>query len=128
MRLFDTLTKTKVEVDVVARHSQLLEVRAHRLGGDARVAQRSHRRSLRPLGELLAVRAQHQAVMDVFGWGGGELLMKSAVQGLVRTMVGAADHVRDAEVDVVDDARQVIRGAAVFPKQRDPIEALTEGG
>src|SRR5207244_1257526 len=41
-------------------------------------------------------------------------------------MVEAADDVRDPEVDVVDDAREVICGTAVLADQRDPVEALAE--
>src|SRR5690349_7102033 len=48
------------------------------------------------------------------------------MQRLVRTVVEPADDVRDPEVDVVDDAREVICRAAVGPKQSDPVEALAE--
>jgi hypothetical protein len=38
-------------------------------------------------------------------------------------MVEAANDVRDAEVDVVDDAREVVRRGAVLAKQRDPVRS-----
>ena len=41
----------------------------------------------------------------------------------VRAVVGTADHVRDLEVVVVDDAREVIRRAAVRPEERRAPEA-----
>ncbi len=41
----------------------------------------------------------------------------------VRAMVGAADHVRDLEVDVVDRRRELIRRRAVGPQERRLAEA-----
>ena len=41
-------------------------------------------------------------------------------------MVGAADHMRDPEVDVVDDARQLVGGAAVGPEELDALELLRQ--
>src|SRR4029453_16179872 len=43
-----------------------------------------------------------------------KLLLKRGV----RPVVGAANDVRDLEIVVVDDARQVVRRAAVRPKKR----------
>ena len=50
------------------------------------------------------------------------------MQLFVRAVVEAADDVRDAEVDVVHDAREVIGGGSVFAEERDPVEALAELG
>ena len=54
--------------------------------------------------------------------------LQAAVELLVRAMIEAADDVRDPEVRVVDDAREVISSAPVFSKQRGPFEALAELG
>src|SRR5438034_8361365 len=43
-------------------------------------------------------------------------------------MVGAPDHMRDPEVDVVDDARELIGGAAVGPQELNALEALRQAG
>ena len=78
---------------------------------------------LAALRQLLPVLAEQQAVMDVLrrleAERARELLLKLAV----RTMVGAADDVRDLEVGVVDDAREVVCRTAVGPKQGQPAEA-----
>ena len=54
---------------------------------------------------------------------GAERACEPAVQRLVRPVVVAADDVRDPEVDVVDDGRELVRGGAVLPEQRDAVEA-----
>ena len=41
----------------------------------------------------------------------------------VRAVIGAADDVRDAEVVVVDDAREVVGRAPVRPQERRAAEA-----
>src|SRR5215204_1202921 len=48
------------------------------------------------------------------------------MQVLVRAVVEAAHDVRDPEVRVVDDAREVIGRGAVFAEQRDAVEPLAE--
>ena len=58
--------------------------------------------------------------MDVLGRFRAERLGQLAVQRLVRPVVVAADDVRDPEVDVVDDARELIRRRPVLAEQRDP--------
>ena len=45
---------------------------------------------------------------------------------LVRPMVVAADDVRDAEVDVVDDGRKLVRRRAVLAQERHALEAVAE--
>src|SRR5947208_13990093 len=62
--------------------------------------------------------------MDVFGRLGPEGLGEGAVQSLVRPVVVAADDVRDLELDVVDDAGELIRGRSVFAQQRRAAEAV----
>ena len=57
-----------------------------------------------------------------------ERAMQRGVQLLVRPVVGAADHVRDPEVDVVDDAREMERRRAVVAPERDALEALRQPG
>ena len=51
---------------------------------------------------------------------------EAPVQRLVRTVVVAADDVGDAEVDVVDHAREVVRRRPVLADERDPVEAVAE--
>ena len=104
--------------------AELVEVRARSLGGNPGVAQILDRGDvLAALRQLLPVLPEQQAVMDVFrrleAERASELLLKLAV----RTMVGAADDVRDLEVGVVDDAREVVCRTAVGPKQGQPAEA-----
>ena len=93
---------------VVLRQAELLEVAAHGLGGDPCLPQRGDGRALGPLGELLAVLAEDQPVVDELGRLRAERLEQPPVELLVRPVVVAADDVRDAEVDVVDDAREVV--------------------
>ena len=57
---------------------------------------------------------------------GPERLEETPVQLLVRPVVIAPHDVRDPEVDVVDDAREVIRRRTVLTEQRDPVEPRTE--
>ena len=54
--------------------------------------------------------------------------MQIGVQLLVRPVIRAADHVRDPEVDVVDDAREMKRRRAVAPPERHALEELLETG
>ena len=111
---------------VVLRDAELLEVAAHRFPGDACLAQRCDGRARRALGELLAVFAEDQSVVDELGRRRAERLEEPAVQLLVRPVVEAADDVRDAEVRVVDDAREVVGRGAVLAQQRDSVEALAQ--
>ena len=55
-----------------------------------------------------------------------ERLEQAPMQILVRAMVVAAHDVRDPEVDVVDDGREVIRRRAVLAQQRQAFEAIAE--
>jgi A/G-specific adenine glycosylase len=65
-------------------------------------------------------------VVHELGWRCAERLEQPAMQLLVRPMVEAANDVRDAEVRVVDDAREMVCRGAILSEQRDPVEALTE--
>ena len=60
------------------------------------------------------------------GGGAAERLGEPPVQRLVRPVVVAADHVRDPEVDVVDDARKVVGRGPVLAQERDAVEAVAE--
>ena len=53
-------------------------------------------------------------MVDVFWRRRLERLVESPVKLLVRTVVVPADDVRDPEVDVVDDARELVRSAPVL--------------
>ena len=55
-----------------------------------------------------------------------ERLEQPPVERLVRPVVVAADDVRDPEVDVVHDAREVVGRRAVLAHERDAVEALAE--
>ena len=55
-----------------------------------------------------------------------ERFEQSSVQCLVRPVVVPAHDVRDAEVDVVDDRREVVRRRSVLSEQRDAVEAVAE--
>ena len=70
------------------------------------------RRALGALRELLAVVADDEPVVDHLRRLRAERAVQRRVQLLVRPVVGAADHVRDPEVGVVDDAREVERRRA----------------
>ena len=113
-------------MDVVLRDAELLEVPPNRRPGDAGLAQGLHGRAGGTLRELLAVLAEDQAVVDELRRLGAERGEQPTVQVLVRPVVEAAHDVRDPEVDVVDDARQVVRRGAVLAQQRDPVEAGAE--
>ena len=49
---------------------------------------------------------------------GAEGFREGAVESLVRKVILPADDVRDPEVDVVDDGRQVVGGAAIRTQER----------
>src|SRR6185312_7863035 len=55
----------EVEVDVVARQAELVEVGAYRLCRDTGVAQRRDRRTRGALRQLLAVGAEHEPEVQV---------------------------------------------------------------
>ena len=75
-----------------------------------------------PLGELLAVLAEQEPVVDHLGQLAAERARDPLLHLLVRPVVGAADDVGDAEVEVVDDGRELIGGGAVRARQRRPGE------
>ena len=60
-------------------------------------------------------------MVDVLGRRSAERAASARVQRLVRPMVVAADYVRDPEVGVVDDAREVVGGGAVVTEQRHAL-------
>ena len=95
-------------VVVVVAPAEQGEVVAHRLGEVAAVAQLLHRRGAVALGELLAVGAVQQRQVGVDGRLGAERLLDQHVLGRVGVVVGAADDVGDAGVEVVDDHREVV--------------------
>src|ERR1044071_530690 len=118
----------EVEVDVVLRQVELLEVRAHSLCRKARVAQGRDRRALCALRQLLPVRAHDEPVVDDVRRLRSERAVERRVQLLVRAMVRAADHMCDPEVGVVDDAREMERGRPVVAPHHHALEALGQPG
>src|SRR6266516_3866201 len=65
-------------------------------------------------------------MVDVFGRLSPERLVQPPVEPLVGQMVLAADDVRDAKVDVVHHAGQVVRRGSIGPEKRDPVEAVAQ--
>ena len=106
------------------RKPELVEVAAHRLGRDPGVAQLGDRERVVPLRELVTVVAEDEAVVHELRRLVPECPVQATVELLVRPVVVAADHVRDPEVDVIDDARQVVGRTSVLADERDPVEAL----
>src|SRR5829696_8390972 len=114
----------KVEMHVVPGQPELLQVRANGLGGKPLVTQRRNRRAGRALRELSSVRPEHEPVVDVFRRLRRERSVERAVERLVRPVVVPADHVRDREVDVVHDARELIGRRPVVAQERYALEPL----
>jgi hypothetical protein len=108
----------------MSRQSELLEIAPNGLGRKAELAKRCDRCALGPLRELLAVLAEDQPVVDVLGRGRPERLVEAAVDVLVRAMVVPAVDVRDPELGVVDDAREVVGGRPVLAEERRPAKTV----
>ncbi len=64
--------------------------------------------------------------MDELGRRRAERLEQPPVERLVGPVVVAAHDVRDAEVDVVDHRREVIRGRAVLAQQGQAVEPVAQ--
>ena len=64
-----------------------------------------------PLRELLPVRAEHEPVVDHLGQLAAERARDALLHLEIRPVVRSANHVRDPEVEVVDDGRELVRGA-----------------
>ena len=71
-----------------------------------------------PLRELLPVRAQDEPVMDHLGQLAAERARDALLNLHVRPVVRSANHVRDLEVEIVDDGRELVGRAAVATQQR----------
>src|SRR5438270_7760366 len=87
-----------VEVHVVLRQTQLVEVRTHGFSGDPGGAEVGDRRRAVPLGELRPVLAPQQPVVDELGRIAAERADELRLQLGVRAVVAAADDVRYLEV------------------------------
>jgi len=116
----------EVVVNVVARSAELLQVGAHRLRGNPGLSQRRHGRPRRALRQLPAIRAEDEPVVDVLRRARAEGLVEPAVHRLVRAVVVPAHDVRDLEVDVVDDAREVVGRRPVLSQQGEAVETSAE--
>ncbi len=66
--------------------------------------------------------------MDHLGRLEPERAEERGMQLLVRAVVGAADHVRDLKVGVVDDAREMEGRRAVVAPEHHAVEALRQAG
>ena len=104
----------EVEMDVVARQFELLEVRAHGFCRVTRVPKRGDAPALRALRQLAPVGAEDQPVVHELRWGRSKRFEEPPVHRFVGAMVVAADDVRDPEVDVVDNGRELVRRRAVL--------------
>src|SRR5581483_3984591 len=116
----------EVEVHVVPRQVELLEVRPHGLGGEACVAQRRDGRACSTLRQLLPVFTNDEPVVHHVRRLRPEGSVECGVQLFVRPVVRPPDHVGDVEVGVVDDAREVEPRRAVVPPQHHAHEALRQ--
>jgi hypothetical protein len=76
-----------------------------------------------PLGELLAVLPQQEAVVDHLGQAAAQRRGDASLHLLIRAVVGPADHVRDTELEVVGHRRELVRRAPVGTGERDAVEA-----
>ena len=122
----------QVVANVAAGEVERIEVGADRLGGDA-VVPKPAQRGPGARFELAAVLAKNEAVMDVLGRVRPEGLGQPTVQRLVRAVIDPAYDVRDAEVDVVDGARELVgRGPvarrSVTPSRRSAPSASRRAG
>ena len=102
---------------------ELLEVRAYGLRRDAQLAQAGDGRGPLALRELAAVVTDQQAVVDVLGRLGPERAGDRLLELRARQEVLAADDVRDAEVEVVDDRGELVRRPPVGADERGALEA-----
>ena len=75
-----------------------------------------------PLGELLAILAQDESVVDDLGEGRAERGSDPPVNRLVGAVIRAADDMSDRELDVVHDRRQLVGGRPVRAYERRPFE------
>jgi hypothetical protein len=117
----------EVEMHVVLRQVELLEIRPHRFRWIAGIAQRRHSCAFGALRQLLPVVADDEPVVDHDRRHTAEGSVHGGVQLLVRAMIGPADHMRDPEVDVVDDACEVERRRSVVaPQHHAPLEPLRQ--
>ena len=106
----------------MARQAELVEIRAHRRRRDSLVAQVADRRVLGPLRELLAVLAEQETVVDHLGQLASERPRDPLLHLLVGPVVGAADDVGDAEVEIVGDRGELIGRRAVGTGERRSSE------
>ena len=113
----------EIELDVVLGQVELVEVRAHRRGGNPSVAQLGDRRVPVPLRELLPVRAEDEPVVDHVRQLAAERASRSAAGRRGSAGGRAADDVRDAEVEVVDDGGELVRRRAVRAQERRAVAA-----
>ena len=89
----------------------------NRHGLQAGVAEAFDRERAKAFRQREAVRADQQAVVAEGGRVGAQRLEQLHLHAGIRHMIFAAQDVRDAEVDVVDDAREGVEGGAVGADQ-----------
>src|SRR5262249_3140626 len=113
----------QVEVDVVTRQIELLEIRPDGLGGEALLAQICERGGAMPLRELPAVRPEQQSVGDELRRVPPAGSDESRLQLRVRTVIAAAEDVRYLEIEVVDGRRELVGRRPVDAEERGTTEA-----
>ena len=106
----------------MCRKAKLLQVGAQGRSRDPLVTEVGDGRVPVPLGELLAVLAEEQSVMDDLRQCAADRQGDPALRRLVRPVVRAANHVRDAEAEVVRHGRELIGRATVGTEERHPVE------
>ena len=117
----------EIELDVVLGKVELVEVGTHRLWRKALLAQLLDRGVPVALRELLPVRAEHEAVVDHLGQLASQRPGDALLHREVRPVVGAADDVRDPEVEVVGHRGELVRRRPVRAKQCRSVRAQPHG-
>ncbi len=107
---------------VAVRPAEAREIVDHRLGQKAVVRVLHDADRAVALGELGAVGAEHRRQVRVDGRLGAERADDVDLPRRVVDVVVAADHVRDAHVDVVDDDAEVVGRRAVAARDDEVVE------
>ena len=117
----------RVELDVVLGHPQLVQVRPHGARRKALVSKLGDRGVPVPLRELLAVRPEHEPVVDHLGQLTAHRARDPLLELEVRAVIRPADDVRDPEVEVVDDGRELVRRGPVGPQEGRAVPCEADG-
>ncbi len=97
---------------------ELVEVRAHRLRGEAVLSEIGDRCVAMALRELLPVRPEDEAMVDHLGELSTDGARDPSVNVEVRTVIGAPDDVGDREIEIVHHGRELVRRASIGSQER----------